>query len=195
VGAHRDFIFALVRFEIGLWPAVFAGAFLANLLTGAPPGVALGIATGNTLEAVVATRFLSAAGFQSSFERGPRRARARAARRRVVHLAERLAGRRIADRRTCRAPALSATTWRSWWLGDLMGAITVAPLLFVWSEGLAFPALTQSRALVLVLTLAGSVGLVFGHLFGEAERSPLGQGYLLFPALLGPPSASVKRPR
>jgi integral membrane sensor domain MASE1 len=44
-----------------LWPGIFLGAFLANLFTPAPPeatmamvvGKTLGIATGNTLEAIV----------------------------------------------------------------------------------------------------------------------------------------------
>src|SRR3954465_4214448 len=35
-----------------LWPGVAAGAFLANLATGAPPLVALGIAAGNAGEAL-----------------------------------------------------------------------------------------------------------------------------------------------
>ena len=37
-----------------LWPGIAIGAFVANVLTGAPILVALGITLGNTLEALVA---------------------------------------------------------------------------------------------------------------------------------------------
>src|SRR5215218_1519331 len=37
----------------GLWPAIAIGAFTANVLTGAPPLAAIGIAIGNTAEAML----------------------------------------------------------------------------------------------------------------------------------------------
>src|SRR5207253_4346064 len=45
---------ALLLYGTWLWPAVFAGALLANLLAGASLPVALGIACGNSLEALSA---------------------------------------------------------------------------------------------------------------------------------------------
>src|SRR5689334_21387412 len=47
-------IAALLLFGYRLWPAIFVGAFVANLWTGASALAALGIACGNTLEAVAA---------------------------------------------------------------------------------------------------------------------------------------------
>src|SRR5688572_24411502 len=44
---------ALVLRGTRLWPAVMIGAGIANMLTGAPILVALGIASGNTVEALV----------------------------------------------------------------------------------------------------------------------------------------------
>ena len=44
---------ALVVYGYRMWPGVFIGALVANLLTAEPLGVATGIAVGNTLEAVV----------------------------------------------------------------------------------------------------------------------------------------------
>ena len=41
-----------------VWPGIFLGAFIANITTNEPFGVALGIATGNTLEAVAAARLM-----------------------------------------------------------------------------------------------------------------------------------------
>jgi integral membrane sensor domain MASE1 len=45
---------------IRFWPAIWIGAFLANAATAAPAWTAPLIATGNTLEAVVATWILRA---------------------------------------------------------------------------------------------------------------------------------------
>src|SRR5215510_14542824 len=47
-------IASLLIFGRRVWPGVFLGALVANLLTNIPVGSAIGIATGNTLEAVVA---------------------------------------------------------------------------------------------------------------------------------------------
>jgi PAS domain S-box-containing protein len=43
---------ALLFLGYRFWPAVFAGAFLANILTAGSPGTSLGIASGNALEAL-----------------------------------------------------------------------------------------------------------------------------------------------
>src|SRR5262249_46848916 len=45
---------ALLVCGLRLWPGVALGAFLVNLWVGAPPAAALGIAVGNTLEALLA---------------------------------------------------------------------------------------------------------------------------------------------
>ena len=61
---------ALLLFGRRLWPGVAAGALLTNVLHGAPLPVALGVALGNTLEALVAASALThIAGFQKSLER------------------------------------------------------------------------------------------------------------------------------
>src|SRR5688572_906073 len=44
---------ALLVWGYRMWPGVFAGAFLVNLLTQGSVASSLGIATGNTLEALV----------------------------------------------------------------------------------------------------------------------------------------------
>src|SRR5258708_33341030 len=44
---------ALLLFGYKLWPAVAIGAFLVNFATGASVPIALGIAVGNTLEAII----------------------------------------------------------------------------------------------------------------------------------------------
>src|SRR5712664_4555818 len=61
---------ALLLFGRRLWPAVLLGALCANLLEGAPLPVALGIAAGNLLEALLASWLLGeVAGFKPRLER------------------------------------------------------------------------------------------------------------------------------
>src|SRR6476646_1856441 len=52
-------IAALLLFGVRVWPGVFIGASIANLLGGASVPVALGIAVGNTAEALVCAFIVS----------------------------------------------------------------------------------------------------------------------------------------
>src|SRR5262245_57015477 len=52
-----------------LWPGIAFGAFLANVTTQEPLLTAVGIATGNTLEAVVAVVLLRRVGFSPALDR------------------------------------------------------------------------------------------------------------------------------
>src|SRR5438876_4009141 len=45
---------ALLLWGFRLWPGIFLGAFLVNISTQGSPAATLGIATGNTLEALLA---------------------------------------------------------------------------------------------------------------------------------------------
>src|SRR5687768_8523546 len=61
---------SLILWGRSLWPAIWLGAFVANLGTDAPWWVAAGIASGNTLEAVAAMWGLRRLrGFEPSFSR------------------------------------------------------------------------------------------------------------------------------
>src|SRR5438309_9622982 len=51
-------IAALLLFGVRLWPGVLVGAFLVNLSTTYGIGSSIGVAVGNTLEAVVAARLV-----------------------------------------------------------------------------------------------------------------------------------------
>lgn len=62
-------IAAVLLLGYRVWPGVLIGAFLANVLTPVPLPTVMGIAGGNTLEALVAARLLHAVGFQTSFGR------------------------------------------------------------------------------------------------------------------------------
>jgi len=179
---------ALLIFGRGLWPGVFIGAFVANLLTGAPIPVALGIGVGNTLEAVLAAYALRRIpGFQLSLERLAD----------VVGLIVLAAGLSTTVSATIGVTSLYvggiissgqvAETWRAWWLGDLMADLLVAPVLLVWTGGPRIVGDPKRRVETLALGIAVIAAslLIFG---GEAGLpTPTGrfaQAYLFFPLLI-----------
>ena len=177
-----------------LWPAIWLGAFTVNAATNAPLWTAFVVATGNTLEAVLATRVLHRVPrFDFSF-------------RRVTDVLMFIAIAVVA------APAVSATVgtatlcaagvqswqrlaplWFDWWLGDALGALVVAPAILALAAG---PKLARHD--VLKLTVFAATSLIVTHLVFSRQ---LGLGahpleYVVFPvviaaALIGGPAVSA----
>ena len=116
-----------------LWPGVALGATLVNASTGVPLATACGMGTGNTLEALVAAGLLRRLRVQPSLER----LRDVAA---LVVLAAGLStiasatigvGSLVLGRVIPQTAAVPA--WGTWWLGDALGDIVVAPLVLIWA--------------------------------------------------------------
>ncbi len=177
-------IASLLIFGRNIWPGVFLGAFAANLLTNTPVASSLGIATGNTLEALVACFLLQRlADWRPSFESLGDVTRF------VVYAA-------------VLAPMVSATIgglslclgnpaewprfwslWATWWLGDCFGALIVSPLLLSWSTHEKLPTRDLPEIASLFLLLLIVVLIVFGGWFpGPFKNYPL--AYLSLPFLL-----------
>jgi PAS domain S-box-containing protein len=145
-------------------PGIALGAFLANVT--APRehvSTALGIAAGNTLEALTAVAILTRAGFRPALGRL----------RDVLALVGLATPLSTALAATIGVIALCTTgvqpwtgfggLWWTWWIGDALGAIVAGPLLLVW---LSAPAVPQSVArrlesAALVLTTFGTAAAVF----------------------------------
>ncbi|HVH68829.1 MAG TPA: MASE1 domain-containing protein [Gemmatimonadales bacterium] len=125
--------FLLAGYEV--WPAILVGAFLVNITTAGSTATSIGIAAGNMLEGLVGAYLVN------RFARG-RRACERA--RDVVKLVA-LAG--------LASTTLSATAgvvtlslagfapwgdfwpiWSTWWTGDVVGDLVVAPAVLLWAE-------------------------------------------------------------
>ena len=117
-----------------LWPAVAAGALVANVSTGVPIGGAAIFAIGNTLEAIVGAALLERFGFD-----------ARIGRLRDVLLLVGLAamgstmigatfGLTGASLVGLKAGETPIGFWAVWWVGDAMGDLLVASLIFVWAS-------------------------------------------------------------
>lgn len=168
-----------------LWPGVAIGALVANALQGAPAGAAAGIALGNTLEAVVGTYVLrQIPGFRSSLER----VRDVLAFIVVAAVLSTVISATIGTG-TLRlfgmiAVEQAATAWRTWWLGDMIGALVVAPVILVWAS--TRPAFPETRRLVEALALAAMVitASLLVFTFPVAQGSRALQAYLLFPPLI-----------
>ena len=179
---------ALLIFGVGLWPGVLIGAFVANLVTGAPVPVAVGIGIGNTLEAVVAVYALRRIpDFQISLER----------------LADVIALIVVA---AILSTMISATigvmslylggvvssdqigeTWRAWWLGDMIADLLVAPVLLVWASGRRKLGnrKRQLEALALGIAAIAASLLIFGGTPGPATATgKFAQAYMFFPLLI-----------
>jgi signal transduction histidine kinase len=179
---------ALIRFGPRLWPGVAIGAFVANVLTGAPIPVALGIAAGNTLEAVAGAYALRrVAGFRGAFD-GLREALA------LIGLA---AAASTTISATIGVSSLFgggivasgqiAETWRAWWIGDLIGDLVVAPVLLVWStpRNAEDPPRRPLELLALGMAVLGVSVLCFeGHAETETTTSIFRYGYVFFPPLM-----------
>jgi class 3 adenylate cyclase len=122
---------ALVLGGYRLWPGVAIGAFFANAWTGIPLYADLGIALGNTLEALAGAWLLHLVGFKPSLERI----------RDVIALivlgggVSTVISASLGTGSLLLADEIGAgelpSVWRTWWLGDMMGDVVVAPALFV----------------------------------------------------------------
>ncbi|PYI99815.1 MAG: two-component hybrid sensor and regulator, partial [Verrucomicrobia bacterium] len=158
-----------------LWPGILLGAFLVNITTQGSVITTGGVAVGNTLEAVSAAWLVHRfAGGLKAFERARNIFK-------FVLLAAML------------SPMLSATfgvtslclghfarwhqysaIWLTWWLGDMVSDLTIAPLLlvclarpFIQSTPKRIP---EEAGLLLTVALVGS--LVFFNPFA-AQNYPL----------------------
>src|SRR5437867_607978 len=154
---------ALLLFGLRAWPAVLVGAFLVNVTTAGNVATSLGIATGNALEAIVGAGLVERfAGGRDSFQRPQDFLKFGV-----------LAG--LVS--TTISPTLGVTSlclggftrwaeygpvWLTWWLGDLGGAMIVAPPLLLWASN-PRPGWTRRQI------LEGAVLLLSLCLIGELE--------------------------
>lgn len=121
---------ALVLYGPRLWPAVAVGAFVANATSGIAPIDAAFVAVGNTLEAVVGSVLLLYVGFRPAIDR------VRDVFSLIVYGA--LVSTAIAATNGVTVLWVSGelersfgSEWLLWWIGDAMGNLIVAPLMFV----------------------------------------------------------------
>lgn len=165
---------AMLCFGNWMFAAVFMGAFLANASTDVPLWTALTIAAGNALEAAVGAQLLLRV---ARFGQGLKSVRDVFS---LIGLAA-VAGTSVSA--LTGVTALSAAgrlpadsflhTLQTWWLGDMMGVLVVAPpLLLLLTEPLRLPSARQAAEFGALLV---GLALVSISIFGTP--APAAQGY------------------
>jgi signal transduction histidine kinase len=167
------------------WPGVALGAFLVNALTpGVPVLSALGMAAGNTLEALAGASALHWIGVEQPLGRmrdvlglvgvavvSPLLAA-------IIGVASLWLGGEVAASEV-------AVAWAQWWTGDMLGDLIVAPALLTWSSRAALKTVLP-RAVEALASLTVTVGVTAitfsGASWLQQLLSPL--PYLVFPGLL-----------
>lgn len=168
---------ALLVWGYRVWPGIFIGAFLVNVATEGSTATSVGIAMGNTLEGLMGAYLVNrfAHGCQA-FDRPT-----------DVFKFAALAG--------VGSTLVSATIgvgslawggyadwvnygaiWRTWWLGDMAGALIVAPVLILWSTSLRVHwhwEQAMEAALVGLLIVLVGYSVFGGLVFSQLQHYPL----------------------
>lgn len=149
---------ALLTFGFRYWPSIAVGAFVVNLWNGAPIPVALGIAAGNTGEALFAAWALrQIPGFRNSLDRLKDVLGLVVLGGVVSPMISATVGVASLSLGGILEPAARTEAWRAWWLGDSIAILVVTPLLLTWrapAVGDRRPTLAESATLTLLLGLA-----------------------------------------
>lgn len=161
-----------------IWPAVFTAAMVANATTAGSVATSIAIATGNSLEAVVGAYLINRwSGGCNTFSTP--NSVARFALICVVIATPISASIGLTSLATVGyiEPKNFADAWITWWLGDVTGALVIAPVIVLWAAGHPY-AFSRNEFLetVGVLATAAVVGLIaFSPLIKQTPgRDPLG---------------------
>lgn len=177
---------AILFFGARVWPGVFLGAFLVNITTVGTVLTSLGIATGNTLESLIAAYLVTRlASGRNAFERGADTFK--------FALLAGTVGTAVAATTGVTSLSLGGFApwseyrdiWLTWWLGDGVGAIIVAPLLILWISNFRirwrWARFGEMLALTTGLLLVSEI-VFCGVLFRTPRNYPL--EYLCVPFLI-----------
>jgi signal transduction histidine kinase len=164
---------AMLLLGYRVWPAIFIGAFLVNATTAGNIWTSIGIASGNTLEAVcgawLVNRFASGTGVfdraQDVFKFA------------LAALVSTLVSPTIGLTSLALGDFASWTNyapiWWTWWLGDAAGVLVVTPLILLWSTP-SSRRWTRQEALevgILLLLLICLGEIVFGGWFSISAKN------------------------
>ncbi|OLC74384.1 MAG: hypothetical protein AUH78_11310 [Gemmatimonadetes bacterium 13_1_40CM_4_69_8] len=129
---------AFLIFGLRVWPAILVGAFLVNWTTAGNVATSIGLGVGNMVEGLVGAYLVNRyANGRLAFDRA----------RDIFALVGLAAVGSTTISATVGVTTLSLAgfaewahfgpIWSTWWLGDVVGAIVVTPVVLLWSERLA----------------------------------------------------------
>jgi PAS domain S-box-containing protein len=168
-----------------VWPAIWLGAFLANVTSHEPVVTASAIAVGNTLEALAGAWL-----FRRIDDSEPT----------LDHLKQVIgfvAGAAVASTTIAATVGTSSLlltgiqpwsafgfTWWTWWVGDAMAVLIVAPAMLTWATWLRRPTWTRpGEALALMAILVGTTVVAFvGPLASMLSAPP--PRFVVFPFVM-----------
>jgi PAS domain S-box-containing protein len=177
---------ALLVGNYRLWPGILLGAFLVNITTQGSVATSLGIAVGNTLEAVAAAWLVQRfADGVKAFDRAQNVFK-------FIGLAAILS---TVISATCGMTSLCLggfarwdqfwTIWFTWWFGDVASNLIIAPLLIIWlthpSPKLNAKRVIEAAGLLAAVALTGHLVFLGRFPFGADNHS---LEYLAIPPLL-----------
>ena len=172
---------ALLLWGYRLWPGILLGAFLVNFATQGSVWTALGIAAGNTIEAILAAALLARFAYGAHFFNRTRSILT------FIFLAGIIS---TAAGATMGATTLYlggfiarpefSTVWLTWWLGDTVGNLIITPLLLMWLTQPVLP--VRARLILEAAGLLAAVVLTSALLF--LNPVPAGLEYFALVPLL-----------
>jgi len=173
--------FLLLGYRI--FSAIFIGAFLVNLTTAGSVLTSIGIATGNTLEGLLGAYLINRfCGGLHVFDRPQD----------IFKFAFLIIGISTAVSATIGTLTLLLggylslinyqSTWLTWWLGDIGGALIIAPLILLWvRKRLLF--LERKRLIEAIILLLG-LSVISLVIFGDTFPYPYTLPYFCIPILV-----------
>jgi signal transduction histidine kinase/CheY-like chemotaxis protein len=166
-----------------LWPAILLGAFAANVLNDTSAIASMGIAMGNTLEALAGATLLRRVGFQPSM----RRLHDVASLFLLAACLSTILSATIGVMTVCLTGTTSwhdfKSLWATWWIGDAIGNLVTAPFVFVWADQARNR--WRLRRLAEGMLLLLSMGLLSLAVFVDhGSQIPYPVHYLIFPAVI-----------
>jgi signal transduction histidine kinase/CheY-like chemotaxis protein len=160
------------------WPAIFAAAVIANATTAGSVATAIAIATGNSLEAVVGAYLINRWSSGCNTFSTPNSVAKFAL---ICFVIATPISASIGLTSLVTAGYIEwtnfANAWVTWWLGDVTGALVIAPAIVLWASS-HYHAFNRNEFLetVGVLATAAAIGLIaFSPLIEQTpSRDPLG---------------------
>jgi signal transduction histidine kinase len=160
------------------WPAIFTAAVIANATTAGSVATAIAIATGNSLEAVVGAYLINRWSSGCNTFSTPNSVAKFAL---ICFVIATPISASIGLTSLAAAGYIERTNfanaWVTWWLGDVTGALVIAPVIVLWASS-HYHAFNRNEFLetIGVLATAAAVGLIaFSPLIEQTpSRDPLG---------------------